>query len=118
MPEQSLPPLHCKLFGSFQIIDINLSGPNGDGEDLQESTVDVGFGSDTGHFSGCHRFSLRRSEDEKGRLQLHLGLACLAGNPTDPGSTTLGLLKGFHKVYATSLFRAAVARVKQQLEGR
>jgi hypothetical protein len=106
--EQTLPPLHSKLFGVFQVLNVDFSKTAKTG--ARESIIDVGFGSNTSRFSGCHRLSIERTG-----TKAHLHLACTSCNPSTDSPLRSGVLKSFHRVYAMLLFRAAAAHVKRKL---
>jgi hypothetical protein len=62
IPATTFIPMGDRLFGSFKLIDSHLkSTPS----DPLPSYFDIGFGSDTGRFAGCSRFSLHRDIGSK-----------------------------------------------------
>ncbi|KIW12909.1 hypothetical protein PV08_08096 [Exophiala spinifera] len=122
-----LPPLYATLFGAFQVVDYHISthdDDTGTGDSAGESYVDIGFGSDTTHFSGFHRFSVHRGPYDKGDHAttesgakssssgtVTITNSSVACNPSANTQSRLGSLHAFHKVYAMLLFREGAARV-------
>ncbi|KIW54134.1 hypothetical protein PV05_06516 [Exophiala xenobiotica] len=114
-----LPPLHTVLFGAFQVVDCRLTNHQNSPEPA-ESYIDFGFGSDTSHFSGFHRFSIHR--DSPKDLDPPAGPAtsttvtitnsCLACDPSKNNLFGGSLLHSLHKFYAMLLFQEGVARVR------
>ncbi|KAL6251739.1 hypothetical protein RBB50_001949 [Rhinocladiella similis] len=119
LSQRKLPPLHATLFGAFQVVDYHLS-TNGNDQDpglSDTSYVDFGFGSDTSHFSGFHRFSVLRDLSDgpgvspRSSDTVTITNSSIACNPSSNTLLGIGALHGFHKAYAMLLFREGVARV-------
>ncbi|CAI7663552.1 unnamed protein product [Penicillium bialowiezense] len=102
IPDNDLCPIGTKLFGSFQLLDKNISKPT---SASTSSYVDYGFGSDTYSFSGCHRFRVVRtpaSENAKELVQISLeGFHC---DPQQNRSWMPRFMLWFHTAYAKALF--------------
>lgn len=111
-----LPVKTAILWGCFQIANIELS--NSKDED-NRSIVDIVFGNNRGQFAGCHRFSIKRVEEnshaQKQPAQIHLQLESIVCNPTVNKPIAVSFLGGFHKMYSNMLFRDAVAEAKHRL---
>lgn len=76
-------PVGDILFGAFKLVDSHLKlTPS----DPLPSYLDFGFGSDRGHFAGCHRFSVHRGLKAKEDSELsRLNVAGAAGEESLPG---------------------------------
>ncbi|KAJ5335454.1 hypothetical protein N7452_007857 [Penicillium brevicompactum] len=106
IPGDDLCPTGTKLFGSFQLLDKQISKGPTNASTSTSSYVDYGFGSDTYSFSGCHRFRITRiprtPENAKELVQISLeGFHC------DPQQNRLWLPRialWFHAAYARVLF--------------
>ncbi|OAA58170.1 hypothetical protein ISF_06709 [Cordyceps fumosorosea ARSEF 2679] len=113
LSETSLPALHTVLFGVFRLADVCLSKDPSSGT---PSHADFLFGSDMTTFAGCHRLSVQRlevdaaSETQRVRLQMQ----CYACNPQSDKSAG-GLLLGFHRLYASMLFRETAGQLHRWL---
>lgn len=104
------------LWGCFQVANIELSNSK-DGDN--RSVVDLVFGNNRGQFAGCHRFSIKRLEEnshaQKQPAQFQIQIESIICNPTVNKPIAISFLGGFHKIYANMLFRDAVAEVKHRL---
>lgn len=123
LSKSQLPPLHSVLFGTFQVIDEDISSHPIPGK---ESYVDIGFGSDRSSFSGFHRISVSRVHQSEAMPRgdraddttaqnpsglVKITFSCLACNPTRDKPSGSHLLQSFHEIYAMLLFRESVANV-------
>ncbi|EHK47753.1 hypothetical protein TRIATDRAFT_298730 [Trichoderma atroviride IMI 206040] len=111
-----LPMKTAILWGCFQIANIELSNSK-DGDN--RSVVDIVFGTDREQFAGCHRFSVKRVEEnshaQKQPAQFQVQVESIICNPTVNKPISISFLGGFHKVYANLLFRDAVAEAMHPL---
>ena len=116
MSNSTLPPLHTKLFGAFQVVDKSIGKTSSD-----SSHVDIAFGSDMSTFSGFHRFSVERvhrDEPESANTCDHnkdfvrITYASLACNPLQDRAK-FAILGSFHKMYTRLLYAEAIAHLTE-----
>ncbi|KAF2800708.1 hypothetical protein K505DRAFT_320243 [Melanomma pulvis-pyrius CBS 109.77] len=111
LSEQTLPPLHSKLFGGFQVVDCKLEQESPDSTKRQ-SYIDFAFGSDTGYLAGVHRFSVWRDVRSHDDMVL-VEYSDTAFNPTVNKPLMPNVLLQFHLIYAMVLFREGVSKMVQ-----
>jgi hypothetical protein len=105
---ETLPPLHSKLFGGFQVLDRQLEQKYSDKRNTH-SYIDFAFGSDTGYLAGVHRFSVWRNAGEDGKVLVEY--EDTAFNPKVNKPLLPDVLLQFHLIYAMVLFREGVMKV-------
>ncbi|KAJ3493825.1 hypothetical protein NLG97_g4486 [Lecanicillium saksenae] len=115
--ETALPELHTVLFGAFRLADVHLADAETQATTgSKQSHADFLFGSDMSEFCGCHRFSVERLEvDASGETQkVKVQMQSYACNPQSdvPGGK---VILGFHRLYASLLFRETVGEVHRGL---
>ena len=129
LPRGQLPPLGSILFGTFQVIDLQICNHDDIASNTyvpEDSYVDVGFGSDRSSFAGFHRFSVSRHAGTDDRIDefpetnsssahdtdsVRITLSSLSCNPTQDRPRGSSLLRSFHSMYSMFLFREGVANV-------
>lgn len=118
LSETSLPELHTVLFGVFRLADIHLADDaTGDSSSTTQSHADFVFGSDMSQFAGCHRLSVQRLEVDAvgGTQKVKVQLQCYACNPQSDAPAS-GILLGFHRLYASALFRETAGQIYRWLQ--
>lgn len=116
LSETQLPALNTVLFGSFQVLDVQLSGADDRGVDAPQSYIDFGSGNPAGGFAGVHRFVITRTKNtsEAARVEIHFeSMAC---NPTVDKPFAPLFVHRLHNLYADLLFRDAIFHVEQGLK--
>jgi hypothetical protein len=116
LPEQQLYPMHSKILGLWQVVDVSLK--DGDAAEPRESYVDMAFGNGEWPFAGSNRFSVERlgSKDDSGPLQVRLTYACVTCNPVVNKPSIGKIGQAFHDVYAMFLYKEAVAGLERWLD--
>ncbi|TQV91233.1 hypothetical protein IF1G_10114 [Cordyceps javanica] len=117
LSETSLPAPHTVLFGVFRLADVELGDAAGEAAGgTGSSHADFLFGSDMTQFAGCHRFSVERQDVDVARetQKVKVQLQCYACNPQSDAPTG-GALLGFHRLYASALFRETAGQINRWL---
>ncbi|OAA38988.1 hypothetical protein BBO_06841 [Beauveria brongniartii RCEF 3172] len=120
LSETSLPELHTVLFGVFRLADVHLADDDATGDSSSTTTTqshaDFLFGSDLTQFAGCHRLSVQRQEVDAvgGTQKVQVQLQCYACNPQSDAPAN-GILLGFHRLYASALFRETAGQMYRWL---
>lgn len=114
--ESSLSPVSTKIFGTFQILDVQTHSQALSSE--TESHIDIGFGNDQSRFAGVHRFSvLRNFEGAESQNHVILKFSCQVATGSKPNlvASILQYTGFLHGIYAELLFRESVAEVEKWL---
>lgn len=117
--ESSLSPVSTKIFGAFQVLDVQTHAQFHSFE--TESHIDIGFGNDQSRFAGVHRFSvLRNSEDAESQDHVILKFSCQVATGSKPNLVaSIMQYAGFlHGIYADLLFRESVGEVEKWLHSQ
>ena len=111
-----LPEIGTKLFGSWQVVDRHIASPLTD----EESYITMAFGQDRDLFMGVLRFYVSKTSSatqgskivsEASSVQLRLCSMSIVTSNNEIVKTAVSWLGGFHALYASLLFRDAVAEV-------
>lgn len=112
LPLGKLLPLYSRVCDLFQVTDQHISKTDESSEQGQ-SYIDFAFGSDNSRFSGAHRFSVSRTDEDRDLVTI--SFASMVCNPQTGANITPPGGGFFHRVYAMMLFREAVAEVQKGL---